>query len=267
MSSIRFPELKELLKVAIALSRAANAAFATLLVVVGSFIMPSVLLTAFCNNVSAFWVVHCNLLETSAPSELIIISCPTFSSSISLASSILDAESITLNKEEVEIAPGQSIILTATLLPANHMDSVVWTSSNSSVATVSETGMVKGINGGEAVVTATTGSGKTATCLVKVISPTITLGAAADSGQVSITLNVANVIIEEGQVINLVYAVYKDNRMTGIKIKSPAVIDGAFNDSETIDYEISKVPDTCKLFILKNSDLMPVTNKTTKLVK
>ncbi|GAB1475741.1 hypothetical protein MASR2M70_05730 [Bacillota bacterium] len=204
--------------------------------------------------------------EANAALTAIKNAITVFNNSLS-PGSLIYADSIALDKEEITIAPGQSILLTATLLPANHTDSLSWMSSNPAVATISGTGIVKGINNGAAVITATTGSGKTATCSVEVISPTIVMNAAANNGEVSITLSASNVIIEDGQAINLVYAVYKNNRMIEIKIKSPSVINGSFTDSETIDYELSKVPDTCKLFIIRNSNMTPMGSNTTRLLE
>lgn len=60
----------------------------------------------------------------------------------------INAKSITLNKDTLEIYNGTSSTLTATVTPANHTDSVLWKSSNTDVATVNRgvvTGKTKGI--------------------------------------------------------------------------------------------------------------------------
>lgn len=60
----------------------------------------------------------------------------------------INAKSITLNKDTLEIYNGTSSTLTATVTPANHTDSVLWKSSNTDVATVNNgvvTGKTKGI--------------------------------------------------------------------------------------------------------------------------
>ena len=83
--------------------------------------------------------------------------------------------SITLDKtSEVLTAMGQTIQLTPTVLPDNATDkSVTWTSSNTAVATVSDTGLVTAVGDGTATITATAadGSGVTATCEVTMITP------------------------------------------------------------------------------------------------
>lgn len=70
----------------------------------------------------------------------------------------IDVEEIQLDKEKVEIfTVGESVNLCATVLPGNATDkSVVWTSSDESVATVSQSGRVTAISDGRAVITVTT---------------------------------------------------------------------------------------------------------------
>ena len=84
-------------------------------------------------------------------------------------------ESISLNLSEFEITVGGSFFLYASISPADVTDpTVVWTSSDSNIATI-ENGEVKGINPGEATITATTCNGLTATCQVIVV-PTMENG-------------------------------------------------------------------------------------------
>ena len=78
---------------------------------------------------------------------------------------------INLNKNNTEILLGETEILTATVLPEDADNkSITWTSSNTSVATVSEQGVVTAVKAGTAIITATAkdGSGKSASCEVKV---------------------------------------------------------------------------------------------------
>ena len=65
----------------------------------------------------------------------------------------INAKSITLNKDTLEIYNGTSSTLIATVTPANHTDSILWKSSNSNVATV-DNGVVTGKNTGNCVITA-----------------------------------------------------------------------------------------------------------------
>lgn len=63
--------------------------------------------------------------------------------------------------------PNKTATLVATLEPKESTEAVTWTSSNTSVAAVSDKGLVTGTAVGTAIITATAG-GKSATCSVKV---------------------------------------------------------------------------------------------------
>lgn len=66
--------------------------------------------------------------------------------------------------------------MTATVTPADTTDAVTWSSSDETVATVSEDGTVTGIKEGTAVITATAGNVKAeCTVTVKVPATKITL--------------------------------------------------------------------------------------------
>ena len=76
--------------------------------------------------------------------------------------------SITLDRSTVSLKVGQSVALTATVNPSDATDkTVIWTSSNSSVAAV-ENGKVKAIKVGSTTITAKAGD-KTATCIIHVV--------------------------------------------------------------------------------------------------
>ncbi len=67
---------------------------------------------------------------------------------------------VTLSPVSASIEEGQTLQLTATVLPANATNkSVTWSTSNASVATVSTTGLVTGIDPGTAIITVTTNDG------------------------------------------------------------------------------------------------------------
>ena len=84
----------------------------------------------------------------------------------------IDVTSVTLDKTTLELTIGGTAVLNATVLPSDATDkTVVWTSSNPSVATVSE-GRVTAVSAGTATITATAG-GKTATCTVAVETPIV----------------------------------------------------------------------------------------------
>lgn len=77
-------------------------------------------------------------------------------------------ESITLDQTELTLTEGETAQLTATVLPENADDkTVIWSSSNTAVATVTSNGIVVALKAGTAVITAKAG-GKAATCTVTV---------------------------------------------------------------------------------------------------
>ena len=80
-------------------------------------------------------------------------------------------EKITLSKEEITIVKNATAVITATVEPeGTEMDAVTWTSSDETVATVNH-GIIKGVNSGTAVITASTGfdGSVSAACTVTVI--------------------------------------------------------------------------------------------------
>lgn len=85
----------------------------------------------------------------------------------------IDPTRVTLDKSNITITEGSTSNLVATVEPSDANDkTVTWSSSNPSVATVSN-GRVQGIKEGTATITASTVNGKTATCTVTVKKATV----------------------------------------------------------------------------------------------
>ncbi len=80
---------------------------------------------------------------------------------------------ISLSETTVELKPGETRRLTATVLPQNASNAeVTWYSDKESVAKVSQSGLVSAVSTGEATIhVVTSDGGKMATCLVKVGTP------------------------------------------------------------------------------------------------
>ena len=82
----------------------------------------------------------------------------------------VDVSGIGLNLNNITLRVGESSVLSADVQPGNATNKVVtWSSSNSNVVTVSN-GTIIAVNAGTATITATAG-GKSAICIVTVISP------------------------------------------------------------------------------------------------
>ena len=80
---------------------------------------------------------------------------------------------VSLNKTGLSLEIGATSTLSATVAPSNAAErSVIWSSSNSSVATVDASGKVTAVKAGNATITVTTiDGGYTATCSVTVVDP------------------------------------------------------------------------------------------------
>ena len=98
----------------------------------------------------------------------------TVSVKVSENPNIIKPTGITISPTTATVMEGKETTLTATVTPSNATNKdVTWTSSNTSVATVSM-GKVIGVAEGTAVITATTSNGKTATATVTVTGKKIT---------------------------------------------------------------------------------------------
>ena len=102
----------------------------------------------------------------------------------------VDVSSVTLNKTSTTLMEGDTETLTATISPDNALfKTVIWSSSEESIATVSDTGVVTAVAVGTANITVTATNGteetsddKTATCTVTVIPITYTITFDTDGG-------------------------------------------------------------------------------------
>lgn len=98
---------------------------------------------------------------------------PTVTSSTSSPSTTVAVSGVALNKKVATVNVGKKVTVKATVTPANADNkTLVWTSSNTKIATVSN-GVVKGVKAGRVIITAKTtdGSNISATCTVTVKQP------------------------------------------------------------------------------------------------
>ena len=115
------------------------------------------------------------------------------------------ATSIELNETSAELTEGETLQLTATVLPEEATDkTVTWTSCDEAVATVDSTGLVTAIAPGETTITATTndGSDLSASCVVTVTSPVIPVG--------ENVLQMADTTVMHGDIISLPVAMINE---------------------------------------------------------
>lgn len=102
-------------------------------------------------------------------------------STIATVKVVTSPTGITLDRESVTTTG--SFQLTATITPdtANVNTDITWSSSNSNVASVDSSGYVRRVSSGYAVITATTGNGKTAQCQVTMKSTSYSSGGGGSS--------------------------------------------------------------------------------------
>lgn len=111
------------------------------------------------------------------------------------------AESVAINEESLELTAGERAALDAIVAPdyAYNRD-VVWTSSDTAVASVSDTGIVTAAGTGEAVITASSADGTLSdTCTVTVAEPRAITGLTLDKSEITLPeLNSVCVINADG---------------------------------------------------------------------
>lgn len=107
--------------------------------------------------------------------------------------------SVSLDKTTLSLAVGESAQLTATVKPDDATDkTVIWSSSNASVATVSD-GKVVALKSGQTTIAARSGN-IVAECVVTVIVPVT-----------GVTLDKTNITLVEGETATLIATVKPDN--------------------------------------------------------
>ena len=105
-------------------------------------------------------------------------------------------KSIRLDRTSMTVGVGRQRSLTATVLPKDAIQDVIWTSSDTSVAEVSTSGTIFGRKEGKTTITATTVNGLKASCEIRVYTPVD-----------SVTLNKNAVTLEVGASETLTFTV------------------------------------------------------------
>ena len=114
--------------------------------------------------------------------------------------------SVALNETAAEVTAGETLQLTATVLPDDATDkSVTWTSNNEAVATVDATGLVTAVAAGTATITATTNDGSALTAICEItVNPAAILAT-------SVSLDQSNVSLSEGMTLQLTATVQPED--------------------------------------------------------
>ncbi len=128
----------------------------------------------------------------------------TVDGKITIGEGSVPVTGVALDKKEATMDVGESITLTPIVAPSNATNkNVTWSSTDSSVATVSN-GVVKAVKYGSAIIIATTvDGGKAAACTITVAEPTTHV--------TGVTLNKSSMTITAGTSDSLVATVSPDN--------------------------------------------------------
>jgi len=126
--------------------------------------------------------------------------------------------SVAVTPSSTTIQKNETVKITATISPTNTNQSkvVTWITSDCSVATVDESGIVTGIEGGTATITAKTSNGKTAMCTVTVTAPTDpTIPDTPETPTTipitAIMVNPANKIIQKNETVKITATINPTN--------------------------------------------------------
>lgn len=126
--------------------------------------------------------------------------------SVTVADAIIQVESVTINTSEVNVEEGsESIVLTATVLPEDATDkTVTWASSDDTVATIDENGLLTIVGIGVANITASAGDVVSEPCIVTVSQRVISVD--------SVSLNEETLeLLLDSEPITLVATVLPEN--------------------------------------------------------
>lgn len=142
---------------------------------------------------------------TSTTSGKMTYTCTVceYSKTTTLDPITVDVTGVTLSKTALELDIGGSYTLVETVLPSDASNkNVSWTSSNTSVATVSSYGSVKAVASGKSTITVTTKDGGfKATCEVTVKQIAVT----------GVSISKTSISIEEGKTYTLTASVTPSN--------------------------------------------------------
>ncbi|MCI2048146.1 MAG: leucine-rich repeat protein [Lachnospiraceae bacterium] len=187
--------------------------------------------------------------------------------SIKFIDTSVPVTSVTVTPTLTTLFQDKTIHLSLSVQPANMTDSIVWTSSNETVATVDTSGTVSGKSAGTATITATVGSRK-ATCKVTVVKPVTYIYIKADKNALTVgeTLQLHGYYSPSDASSNIAYwstdnaAVVKIDRNSGL-----AVAVGAGTAVITITPKIGDCKGTYTITVTGGSgDGLPFTDLGTK---
>ena len=192
---------------------------------------------------------------------IIKASCGELEAAYTIVVEPIPVASISLDPATVSLIEGQSTQLIATVLPENATNqTVTWSSSNTSVASVSQEGLVSAISPGSASITASAGD-ITATCLVTISAAVIPV--------TSVSLDYTDLSLEEGQTATLVATVlpedatdksvtWTSSNSSVASVSQAGLVTAAASGSSTITAKAGDKTATCQVTV--TPAVIPVTS-------
>lgn len=159
----------------------------------------------------------------------------TASCQLTIEAKIIEVESIELNTLKTKIIAGETFELTATITPTDATDqTIVWTSSDQTVATVSDAGVVTGVAPGTAIITATAANGKNSTCEVTVEAATELPG--------SDRFSIEDARVATGQTLQLAFNLNNSNSYFGFQmnIQLPDGLEFVTDTNNKVTYSLTE---------------------------
>ena len=157
------------------------------------------------------------------------------------------AKGISLDRTSANMQIGDSLTLKATVEPTESLDTVTWSSSDNTVATVDTTGKVTAVGAGQAIITAQAGNG-TATCEVIVYkvesdveAPVINTSKPVDEVAVGINDKKSQQYISE-TLTSIVDNIANNKEVTSVNQVTAENIKQAINNGEVVSTEVQVKP-------------------------
>ena len=173
----------------------------------------------------------------------------------------IDVTAVRLSASEIHLAVGETRTLTAQTVPSNATDqSFSWSSSEPSVAGVSQSGLVTALSAGEADITVAASGGVTAFCRVFVTDAPVKV--------TGVTLSEDEISVLEGQTVSLTATVLPENatnkalRWDCDKVNVAVVLDGvikglsAGNAKITVTTVDGGFQATCRLTVKEDKNII-----------
>lgn len=190
------------------------------------------------------------------------INAPGWSDFASVITEVAYAESITLDSTEATLKATETIKLIASVQPAYTTESVTWSSSDESVATVDQEGNVTAIAIGKASIKATCGS-VSASCLITVVpteATNIYLSQSYARRQVNETVKLSATVIPETTTDKTVTWSSSDTRVASVS--TDGTVTAKAIGSAYITATCGKVSNKCQIDVVETPAESIIIDKT-----